>query len=282
VSKRSWDFDPGDSANHLIKKVRQDSCVDAFDLAIVLGSGWGNVAHLGERLASFNYSDWSCFPSGQIKGHSGRLDVIRLAPWNILVFSGRFHCYQGLTAFQASFPVRLANALGCPRILLSCATGGINSKFRPGDFMLVEDHINLLGDNPLKGLSEDPFVDMVDAYNHEVYDACNVEETKGLTLHRGVLASMLGPSYETPAEINFLRTIGADVVSMSTVHETIMARYLGMEVAAVAFISNLAAGISQDAVSHADVLECGRLHAEDFPALVSLLISSWQKLPVRS
>lgn len=278
MSKRSWTFDSGDSANLLIDKIQQDTCVEVFDLAIVLGSGWGGVASIGETLASYRYSDWDCFPAGQIKGHGGCLDVIRFASWNILVFSGRYHCYQGLSAFEASFPIRLASTLGCPRILLTCATGGINNTYRSGDFMLVEDHINLLGDNPLKGLSDDPFVDMVGAYSSRLYDACQEEGGQKMTLHRGVLASMLGPSYETPAEIKFLRLIGADVVSMSTVHETIMARYLGVEVAAVAFVSNLAAGTSQETVSHADVLECGRQHADDFPALVSLLVSIWEKL----
>ena len=277
MSKRSWTFEPGDSANLLINKIQEDTFVEVLDLALVLGSGWSGVSCLGETLASYAYSDWPCFPAGQIKGHGGYLHIIRFASWNVLVFSGRFHCYQDLSAFEASFPVRLAGAMGCQRVLLTCATGAINDNYQPGEFMLVDDHINLLGDNPLRGITDNPFVDMTGAYLHKVYDLCFAEELEEQMLHRGILAAMPGPSYETPAEIKLLRTCGADVVSMSTVHETIMARYLNMRVAAIAFISNFAAGISRGSLSHADVLDCSEQHAGDFPLLVSHIISAWQK-----
>lgn len=279
MSKRSWAFSPEDSTSCLIQELRQKTGVENFDLAVILGSGWGRASQLGEELFTVNYSDWPCFPAGQIAGHSGTLSVISYSSRNILVFSGRFHCYQGLSAFHASFPVRLASALGCPGVVLTCATGGINPQFKPGDFMLVDDHINLLGDNPLRGLSGDTFVDLTGAYGKDINERLLGRRMDGVTLHRGVLAAMLGPSYETPAEIAYLEKAGADVVSMSTVHETIMARYLGMEVAAIAFIANYAAGKGSADVTHDDVLACSARYAQFFPLLVSNLIDASLRLP---
>ena len=279
VSAKSWTFDVGDSGDRLVKEVRRLTQVENFDLAVVLGSGWCEAAQIGETLGIFEYHNWPCFPAGQIAGHGGQLVAVQASSWNILFFVGRFHYYQGISAFQAAFPVRLAASLGCPRLLLTCATGGINGAYRPGDFMLVEDHLNLLGDNPLRGLPGDTFVDLVGTYQHDLYDrllACGVDAP---VLHRGVLAAMSGPSYETPAEVRFLAAAGVDAVSMSTVPEAILARYLGMQVAAVAFIANRAAGLSPVAVSHQEVLTCSSQHAHLFPCLVGLFIDAWQALP---
>ena len=281
VSATSWPFSPGDPGARLGAEVRRLTKIDNFDLAVVLGSGWSEAATLGETLGAFDYSGWPCFPCGQIAGHAGQLVAVRYSSWNILFFSGRFHCYQGLSAFEASFPVRLASSLGCPRILMTCATGGINPVYRPGDFMLVEDHLNLIGDNPLRGLSGNTFVDMVDAYQSDVYAKLLEGDCSKMNFHRGVLAAMSGPSYETPAEVRFLSTMGADVVSMSTVPEVIMARYLGLQVAAVAFISNVAAGLSSVALSHEDVLDCGVEHSFLFPLLVRNFVDAWQTVPDR-
>jgi purine-nucleoside phosphorylase len=278
VSEPSWEFEQGEAACLLVDAVRRQTGVAAFDLAVILGSGWQAAAGLGEPLAVFNYGDWPCFPAGQIEGHGGQLIAARYRAWNVLFFSGRFHCYQGLDAFQVALPVRLAAALACQRVLLTCATGGINRAFTPGDFMLVDDHINLLGDNPLRGLAGNTFVDLSDLYDKNLYerlDACRIE---GLTLHRGVLAAMPGPSYETPAEISLLHTAGADVVSMSTVPEAIMARFLGMRVAAVAFVANHAAGQTAEKLSHLDVLACSAQHVAQFPLLVKLVVDKWQPL----
>lgn len=281
VSELSWAFNPGEPAEQLINEIRRTTQVESFDLAVVLGSGWGEAVHIGEFFNVFEYADWSCFPAGQITGQGGQLFVVRSHSCNILFFSGRFHCYQGISAFQAAFPVRLAASLGCSRMLLTCATGGVNRDYRPGDFMLVDDHLNLLGDNPLRGFSgSDIFVDLSGLYQQDVYDALLKRDVSKMTLHKGVLAAMPGPSYETPAEIRFLETAGVDVVSMSTVPEAIMARYLGMQVAAVAFVANAAAGQSDGAVSHKDVLDCSLEHAHLFPLLVELLVEVWQDLTV--
>jgi purine-nucleoside phosphorylase len=281
VCGTSWVFEPDSSGDQLVKEIRRLSQVENFDLAVVLGSGWGEAAHLGVPLASLEYSDWSCFPAGQIPGHGGSLIAVKHASWNILFFSGRFHCYQGLSAYEAALPVRLASALGCPRLLLTCATGGINPNYSPGNFMLVEDHLNLLGDNPLRGLSGHIFVDMTETYQQSVYEKLLKCELKDLVLHRGVLAAMHGPSFETPAEIHYLKSIGADVVSMSTVHEAIMARYLDMSVAGVAFITNCAAGLGPATLSHEDVLACGKQHARHFPLLVDHLLDAWRDVAIK-
>ena len=278
MSVISLPFNPGDSADQLVKEVRSRTQVENFDLAVVLGSGWNEAAQLGETLGVFEYSDWSCFPAGQIAGHDGQLIAVQTASCKILFFSGRFHCYQGLSAFQATFPVRLAASLGCSRILLTCATGGVNRAYRPGDFMLVDDHLNFLGDNPLRGLPGNTFIDLVGMYQQGVYGNLLKHKSDDMILHRGVLAALPGPSYETPAEIRFLASAGADVVSMSTVPEAIMARYLGMQVAAVAFISNYAAGLSPVTMSHADVLDCGAEHAHLFPPLIRFFVEEWQEV----
>lgn len=278
MSNPSWAFEPDEPASTLLKEFRSLTGVEDFDLAVILGSGWQEAVNCGEVLGKVDYSDWPCFPANLVSGHNGQLIAARISAWNVLFFSGRFHCYQGLSAFEAALPVRLASAFGCPRVLLTCATGGINRDYRPGDFMLVEDHLNFLGDNPLRGLGRSSFVDLSSVYAHEVYNQIDMDKNNPLTLHRGVLAAMPGPSYETPAEIRFLASSGADVVSMSTVHEAIMARYLEMTVAAVAFISNPAAGIASGKLSHEDVLACSHEHASRFPYLVASVIHAWQML----
>lgn len=281
MSEPSWAFSPGDSAEQLINEIRKSSQIDTFDLAVVLGSGWSEAARIGESLHLFRYRDWPCFPAEQIAGHNGVLIAARVCSLKVLFFSGRFHCYQGLSAFQAAFPVRLAASLGCSRILLTCATGGVNRAYRPGDFMLVDDHLNLLGDNPLRGLSGDNiFVDLTGMYQADVYNALLRRLSPEMTVHRGVLAAMPGPSYETPAEVRYLESAGVDVVSMSTVPEAIMARYLGMQVAAVAFVANSAAGLGSTAVSHQDVLDCGVKYSHLFPFLINHFIEAWHDVRI--
>jgi purine-nucleoside phosphorylase len=244
---------------------------------VILGSGWGGVSESGELIAEFSYADHEDLFPLTIEGHPGQLRIIKLNRWYLAVFAGRFHCYQGLSAFEASLPVRLASALGCRRLLLTCATGGINETYEPGDFMYVSDHLNLLGDNPLKGLSESPFVDLTHLYNQE-FSATLSRYSAGqhINLHTGVLAAMSGPSYETPAEIRMLAMLGADVVSMSMVHEAIMACYLDLEVVGLALVANPAAGLSDEAISHEDVLACGSSASYNSQLLFSKIVELWQ------
>jgi purine-nucleoside phosphorylase len=198
--------------------------------------------------------------------------------WRILFFAGRFHCYQGLSAFEASLPVRIASACGCPRIVLTCAAGGVNPRYQPGDFVWVSDHINLLGDNPLQGLSEEAFVDLGHLYAKPLYGPLQtLADAQGIVLHEGVLAAMRGPSYETPAEVRMLSLLGADIVSMSVAHEAIMACHLGFEVAGLSLIANRAAGLSASPLCHRDVLDRAVSSSGQACTLFEGLISTWRQ-----
>ncbi|MDY0270503.1 purine-nucleoside phosphorylase [Trichloromonas sp.] len=251
---------------------------EVFDLAVVLGSGWGVLADQAESAVFVDYREIPGFSHVRVEGHAGRLVAGRFQGWKVLFFQGRYHLYQGFDARQVALPVRLAAALGCRRLLLTNAVGGINPAFQVGDFMYLEDHLNLLGDNPLRGEPLHPFVDLCGLYRQEFYLPLREQlQDKGITLHRGVLAAMPGPSYETPAEIHMLHRLGADVVSMSTVPEAIMGRYLGMEVVALSLIANLAAGLSPTPLSHDEVLRAGSDGARRLLDLGYGLMSLWQE-----
>ena len=274
---RSWPFEKNSPALELIDSINRAADFKPIDLAIVLGSGWGHFADSGQCIAEFDYSDWSCFPAETVAGHAGFLRLIRHQNLLVLCFAGRFHCYQGLNAFQASLPIRIVSALNCPRVLLTCAVGGINPGYRPGDFMWLADHVNLLGGNPLNGLPGDIFVDLSYLYAQQHYEALHAHmQEAGVILHRGVLAAMPGPSYETPAEIRMLAAFGADVVSMSMAHEAIMARYLRMEVVGLALISNPAAGLGATALDHLDVLATAESSRTQARKLLDRLLSIWE------
>lgn len=256
--------------------VRDRTCRQAFDLAVILGSGLGSLADEADQSVALPYREIPCLPSVTVPGHGGRLVSATLGGVAVLFFQGRFHLYQGLDARQVVLPVRLAHALGCRRLLLTCAAGGVNPSYRPGDFMFLVDHLNLTGDNPLRGETDDPFVDLTHLYRQDLFSsllecACRA----GATLHGGVLAALAGPSYETPAEIRMLRLLGADVVSMSTVPEAIMAQYLGLEVAGLALVANAAAGLSKTPLDHREVLDAGRRGARQFQRLVRHLVPPW-------
>lgn len=249
-----------------------------FELAIVLGSGLGSLVDEVEKPAQFEYGDLPCLPPVTVQGHAGRLVAGSLAGYRTLVFQGRHHLYEGYSAAKVTTTVQLAAKLGCRRLLLTNAVGGINAAFKPGDFMFVGDHINLLGDNPLRGQRENPFLDLSSLYAVDLYPTLHrFAMEQGLTLHRGVLAALPGPSYETPAEIRMLRTLGADAVSMSTVPEAIMGKYLGLEVTALSLVTNTAAGLAEAPLDHREVLAAGRSRGEAFCRLVRALVDSWGK-----
>ncbi len=259
----------------LLNAVRSRAGAADFDLAIVLGSGLGGLADEAASPAIFPYADYPCFPAGRIAGHSGRLVAGEILGWRVLLFEGRSHLYQGCTAYQVSLPVRLSHALGCRRLLLTNAAGGVRETFAPGDFMFIEDHLNLLGDNPLRGLA-DSFLDVSCLYRRDLTPPLQrAARQAAIPLHAGVLAALPGPSYETPAEIRMLRLLGADAVSMSTVPEALMACYLGMDVAALSLIANRAAG-SATTLSHADVLRVAKGARRNFIDLSLCLLSLWQ------
>ncbi len=237
-------------------------------LAVVLGSGLTAILDHLEDCVSLCYSDIPDFASAGVVGHSGCLHAGQLFNQPVLIFQGRYHCYEGYSAWQVTAPVRLAQLLGCRKLLLTNAAGGIAEGMQPGDFMLVTDHLNMTGDNPLRGRPELEFIDLSRLYRQEFYPSLQLQLLEqGVKLHAGVLAWMLGPSYETPAEIRMLQSVGAAAVSMSTIPEAIIAQRFGLEVVAVSYISNLAAGKSAMALDHQDVLASG---AQSAASLVCL------------
>jgi purine-nucleoside phosphorylase len=257
-------------------RVIRECCGERFDIAVVLGSGLGTVAETLENSVILPYPDLVCLPRGQIAGHAGRLVVGDMGGRRLLFFQGRFHCYQGYNARQVSAQVRLAHALDCRRLVLTNAAGGVDPNLSPGDFLFVNDHLNLLGDNPLKGETIDPFIDLTRLYADRFYDPLRVfAAERGIGLSRGVLAAVSGPSYETPAEVRALGLLGAAAVSMSTVPEAIMAGYLGMEVVALSFIANRAAGLEARKLTHLEVLQAGEEGAENLGQLLTELVRLW-------
>ena len=231
-------------------------------LAIVLGSGFGHslaALHVDRRIP---YARIPGFPQPAVSGHAGELLFGHLGGTPLVALSGHAHFYEGYSMERVTFAVRVLAALGIRDLLLTNAAGGLNGAFRPGDFMVVTDHINLMGANPLRGpdtFGFNRFVDLTDTYDVGLRKwMLAAGKAAGLKLRQGVYLAVSGPSYETPAEIRAFARLGADAVGMSTVPEAIVARQCGLRVAAVSCITNLAAGISARKLSHAEVLETAR------------------------
>jgi purine-nucleoside phosphorylase len=237
------------------------------DWGIVLGSGLGSFVERLEILANVPYSDLEGIPQSKVPGHAGRFVFGRLAGKIVLVAAGRVHLYEGWTAAEVTAHVRWMHGRGLRRLVLTNAAGTLNPEYAPGSWMMLSDHINLTGTSPLLGGPN--FIDMSEVYSrsareHFRHGAASLD----MKLHEGVYAAMLGPQYETPAEIRMVRTLGADAVGMSTVHEAMQARALGMEVTAFSCLTNWAAGISGTPLSHQEVIEVGKQSAS---SLVELL-----------
>jgi purine-nucleoside phosphorylase len=246
-------------------------------VAIVLGSGLGGLAHRVDSARAVPYGEIDGFAPTAVEGHAGQLICGILAGRQVLALAGRFHMYEGHSAAQAGFPTRVVHALGARTLLLSNAAGGVRRAFRPGELMVVNDHINFMWTNALigpTGQGEDRFPDMsapYDAALRQLLHDC--ARARGGSLHDGVYAGLQGPSYETPAEVRMLERLGADAVGMSTVPEVLVARALGMRVAAVSCITNAAAGITNEKVDHADVLRATERAAGQFEQLVIDFVS---------
>src|SRR5258706_8030467 len=228
-------------------------------LAIVLGSGFHHVLaelHVDKKIP---YGKIPGFPKPTVSGHAGELYFGHLGKTPVMVLSGRAHFYEGHSMERATFAIRALAAFGIRDVLLTNAAGGINEKFQAGDFMALTDHINFMGANPMRGAAVTGlprFVDLTEAYDKKLRSLLfRAGKARNLKLQRGVYLAVSGPSYETPAEIRAFAKFGADAVGMSTVPEAIVARQCGMNVAALSCITNLAAGISKDNLSHAEVLE---------------------------
>ena len=245
-----------DSATAYIQKRTQNRP----KLAFVLGSGLSAVADSFEGF-DFSYSEIPGMPQTSVSGHRGVLKIGKDA----VFFMGRFHFYEGFSLLTTAFPVLLSKRLGVESVVLTNSAGAINPLYNPGDLVLIHDHVNFIGQNPFVGPHEPAlgprFFDMTEAYDHELRERLKKlgRSLWGKELPEGVYAALSGPSYETPAEIKFLKMIGADLVGMSTVAEVLAARSLGLRVAAVSAVSNLAAGLSGRPLKHEEVLENGRL-----------------------
>lgn len=240
------------------------------ETAIVLGSGLGAVAEAFGIEAEVSYADVPGLSQSTVPGHAGRFLLARLGDKPVLFAQGRRHLYEGLSAHEVAAGIRFMHGLGVRRVLLTNAAGAINRELQVGGLMLIRDHLNLLGQSPLIGAQ---FHDMTAAYSpawrsrfHEAAAALSV------TLLEGVYAAVLGPQYETPAEVQMLRVLGADAVGMSTAPEVIQARALGMEVAGLSLLTNWAAGLHGDALHHDEVVSMGQRAGADLAALLKLAL----------
>ena len=251
-------------------------------IGVVLGSGLGEFADALENSARIPYSQIPGMPVSTAVGHAGELIIGDVADGvgaavPIAVMSGRIHLYEGYSALQVVSGVRLFRELGIRKLLLTNSAGGINPAFGEGALVLISDHINLQGANPLVGMSDERlgprFPDMTEPYSAELRRiAHETAHDLGIKLYEGVYAALLGPSFETPAEIRFLRTIGADLVGMSTVSEVIAANHLGMAVLGISVVANLAAGLSGKPLSHEEVLAVGKRVSGTLLKLLAALI----------
>ena len=247
-------------------------------VGIVLGSGLGDFAEKIEDRLEITYEEIPHFHETTIKGHTGKLIIGKIAGAEVAVFQGRYHFYEGHPIDEVVLPVRVLAHLGIKQLILTNASGGINSSYGPGDLVCITDHINLTGVNPLIGTNNEQlgvrFPDMSEAYNHKL-NSLLFESAKemNINLKAGVYAGLLGPSYETPAEIKMLGILGADLVGMSTVLESIAANHAGLQVCGISCITNLAAGISKEKLNHDDVKDVANMAMSHFTSLLELAVS---------
>lgn len=256
------------SAHEVASQVRDALAVNRPVVGLVLGSGLGELTKRIDDQRFVPYADLPGFATPTIPGHLGRLISGTLAGKHVLALAGRFHVYEGHSAAMSAFPVRVLHALGAPTLLLSNAAGGIRRSLKPGDLMIIRDHVNLTWRNPLIGPvvpGDERFPDMSDPWDPELRRLlADSAAAAGVPVTEGVYFGLTGPSYETPAEVRMMERLGADAVGMSTVHEVIVARAIGMRVAGMSCITNLAAGLSDQAISHDDVLEVTKAAGERF------------------
>ena len=248
-------------AEHAARTIRARLTVEPR-VAIVLGSGLGGFADDFEDATRIPYNEIPGFPRSTVEGHSGRLVSGKVDNVPVLAMQGRVHYYEGYSLEEVTFPVRTFKLLGIKTLVLTNAAGGINVELTQGALMVISDHVNLMGDNPLRGPNDERFgprfPDMSGVYSPALQELV-VEEAKamGTEVRRGIYGGLSGPSYETPAEIHLLRNLGADAVGMSTVPEAIVARHMDMEVLGISCITNMAAGIGDEPIDHAEVMAIG-------------------------
>lgn len=260
-----------------VEGVRNRTGTPAPAVAVVLGSGLGDFADTLSDAITIPYSDLPYWPVSNVVGHSGRLVIGTTGGRRVAALAGRVHLYEGHDVRDVVFAARVMASLGVGRLVLTNAAGGVNVGFSPGDLMIIDDHINLLGANPLTGDNDERlgprFPDMTTVYSPRLRTlTAETAAARGVGVQRGVYAALPGPSYETPAEIRYLRAIGADAVGMSTVPEAIAARHMGVEVLGISCISNMAAGILPQPLNHEEVLETARRVRGAFVTLLEGII----------
>jgi purine-nucleoside phosphorylase len=247
-------------------------------VALVLGSGLGGFADEFAEAVAIPYGEIPGFATSTAEGHAGRLVIGKVGLVPVIAMQGRVHFYEGYTLEEVTFPIRVFKLLGIKRLILTNAAGGIDIELSQGALMVISDHLNLMGVNPLRGPNDERFgprfPDLSEAYSRDLQQqAVEVARTLGVEIRRGIYAALAGPSYETPAEIHMLRACGADAVGMSTVPETIVARQMGIDVLGISCITNMAAGISDEPINHAEVMETGRRVRDTFTKLLRGVIS---------
>lgn len=252
--------------------------IGGAETAVVLGSGLGDYAEEFEDLKEISYRDIPHFPVSTAPGHAGKLISGVKEGKRVLIMSGRLHLYEGIPLEQIVFPIRVLKLMGVRNLILTNAAGGVNESFRPGNLMLITDYINLTGRSPLAGPNESMFgprfPDMSNVFSRELRQTA-LESAKeiGLELRQGVYCWMPGPCYETPAEIRMIRLLGADAVGMSTVPDAMAAVHAGMNILGISCITNMAAGILNQPITHQEVLEAGKKVQTSFRALLDRVIS---------
>jgi purine-nucleoside phosphorylase len=251
-------------------------------IGLVLGSGLGGFADELADATRIPYANIPFFPRSTALGHAGQMVIGSAAGVQVAAMQGRVHLYEGYSARDVAFPMRVFDCMNIRAVILTNAAGGINREYQQGALVVLTDHINLQGQNPLAGPNDDRFgprfPDMTQAYWKPYREiALQAAQKAGKTLYQGVYAALLGPSYETPAEIRYLRTIGADLVGMSTVLEVIAARHMGIRVLAISCVTNMAAGILDQVINHEEVLETGERVKADFVALLRAVLPEMAK-----
>jgi purine-nucleoside phosphorylase len=246
-------------------------------IGLVLGSGLGGFADELSEATRIPYANIPFFPRSTAVGHAGQMVIGKIDDVSVAAMQGRVHLYEGYSAQEVTFPTRVFGSMGIRALILTNAAGGINLEYKQGALVVIADHLNLQGHNPLVGPNDDRwgvrFPDMTQAYWKLYRDIVLMAAHRlGQTVYQGVYAGLLGPSYETPAEIRYLRAIGADLVGMSTIPEVIVARHLGIKVLAISCVTNMAAGISNEVLNHEDVLKTADRVKGDFVALLRAVL----------
>ena len=248
------------------------------EIALVLGSGLGGFADEFENAVRIPYQEVPGFATSTAQGHAGRLVIGEVAGRPVIAMQGRFHYYEGYSLEEVTFPIRVFKLLGVQNLLLTNAAGGIDVRLSQGSLMVISDHLNLMGVNPLRGPNDERFgprfPDMSEVYSRPLQElVVDAAKELGVTVRRGIYAALGGPSYETPAEIHMFRQFEADAVGMSTVPEAIVARHMGMNVLGISCITNMAAGISEQPINHEEVIETGEQVRETLTQLLRRVIS---------